>query len=112
MVKPGPVGPQRLRAGGAWVAEELEFLRYYLGGVGHGGGGFMKATQRAGGSAYLDLLAGPGQVRLPTDVVIDGSPLIVAHATPSFCRLVWSYSDPGNGASILPALSVLPDPPP
>jgi three-Cys-motif partner protein len=100
MVKPGQVGPKRLRAGGAWAAEKLEFRRYYLGGAGHGGGGFMKATQRAGGSACLDLFAGPGQVRLPTGELIDGSPLIAAQAMPSFSRLFWSDADPGNAASL------------
>ncbi len=109
MVKPGQVGPKRLRAGGAWAAEKLEFLRYYLGGVGHGGGGFMKATQRAGGSAYLDLFAGPGQVRMPTGVVIDGSPLIAAHATPSFSRLFWSDADPDNAASLRAHRADFPD---
>jgi len=60
----------------------------------------MTATQRAGGSAYLDLFAGPGQVRMPTGVVIDGSPLIAAQAKPSFSRLFWSDADPRNAASL------------
>jgi len=78
MVRLGQIGPKRIRRGGAWAAEKLEFLRYYLGGTGHRGGGFMLATQRAGGSAYIDPFAGPGEVRLPTGVVIDGSPLVAA----------------------------------
>lgn len=109
MGKPGRVGPKRLRDGGAWAAEKLEFLRYYLGGVGHRGGGFMKVTQRAGGSAYIDLFAGPGQVRLPTGAVIDGSPLIAAQATPSFSRLFWSDADPGNAASLRAHRAGFPD---
>jgi three-Cys-motif partner protein len=98
-MQPGQ-GPKQVRRGGEWAAEKLEFLRYYLGGTGHHGGGFMIATQRAGGSAYIDLFAGPGQVQLPTGTVIDGSPLIAARASPPFSRLFWSDSDPGNVASL------------
>jgi three-Cys-motif partner protein len=60
----------------------------------------MLATQRAGGSAYIDPFAGPGQVRLPTGVVIDGSPLVAAKASPPFSRLFWSDSRPSNTASL------------
>jgi three-Cys-motif partner protein len=95
----GAVGPKRFRKGQPWTTEKLEFLRYYLGGTSHKGGGFMKATQRAGGSYYVDLFAAPGQVQLEDGAILDGSPLIAARATPPFKRLFWVDADPLNASA-------------
>jgi three-Cys-motif partner protein len=75
-------------------------LRYYLGATSHKGGGFMKATQRAGGTYYIDLFAGPGQVLMEGDEILDGSPLIAARATPPFSGLFWVDAEPLNAASL------------
>ncbi len=60
----------------------------------------MKATQRAGGSYYIDLFSGPGQCCLDDGTIIDGSPLIAAKATPPFARQFWVDADPRNAASL------------
>jgi len=78
------IGPKIVREGRPWAREKLEFLRYYLGGTGYKGGGFMMATQSAGGRYYLDLFAGSGQSQLADGQILDGSPLIAAQAQPNF----------------------------
>lgn len=94
------VGPKVKRPGRPWAREKLEFLRYYLGGTGHRGGGFMAATKRAGQRYYIDLFAGPGQLVMDNGEILDGSPLIAAKATPSFTRMFWVDTDPKNAASL------------
>ena len=95
-----PIGPKLTRPGRPWAREKLEFLRYYLGGTGHRGGGFMSATQRAGRRYYVDLFAGPGQVEMEDGEILDGSPLIAAKATPPFTRLFWVDANRRNAASL------------
>lgn len=94
-----PVGPKIYRDGRPWAIEKLELLRYYLGGRGYKGGGFMMATRRAGARYYIDLFAGAGQGMLDGDV-FDGSPLIATKADPPFTRLVWADADARNAASL------------
>jgi three-Cys-motif partner protein len=95
-----PIGPKRYRRGRPWSPEKHGLIQYYLGGTGHKGGGFMKATQNAGGSYYIDLFSGPGQVEMEDGQIIDGSPLIAARASPPFARLFWVDADPSNAASL------------
>lgn len=94
------VGPKVYRKGQPWAREKLDLVRYYLGGDGHRGGGFMKATQKAGGSYYLDLFAGPGQCEMPDGEIIDGSPLIAAKARPAFTRQFWVDDRSANAQSL------------
>ena len=93
------VGPKIARKGRPWAREKLEFLRYYLGGTGYKGGGFMMATQSANSRYYLDLFAGSGQSQLEGGEILDGSPLIAAQAQPNFSRLFWVDSVRRNAAS-------------
>src|SRR5688572_6659796 len=94
------VGPKVARTGRPWAGEKLEFLRYYLGGTGHRGGGFMTATGTAGARYYVDLFAGPGQSAFEDGQTLDGSPLIAAKASPAFTRLFWADADARNVASL------------
>ena len=95
-----PVGPHRWRPGQPWAREKLDILRYYLGGKGHLGGGFMQATLRAGQRYYIDLFAGPGQCRMSDGELIDGSPVIAAKADPPFTRQFWVDAGRANAASL------------
>ena len=88
------------RLGRPWAREKLALLRYYLGGTGEKGGGFMVATRNAPARYLLDLFAGPGQSRLEDGELLDGSPLIAAKATPSFTRLFWVEARGENARSL------------
>ncbi len=77
---------QQVLDAGSWTAEKLALFQEYL-------SAFVRATQSArlkgGNVTYVDLFAGPGQVRLrETGAVIDGSPLI-AMKLPGFSRFVF-----------------------
>ncbi len=93
------VGPKIYRKGRPWALEKLELLRYYLGGRGYKGGGFVMATRSARARYYLDLFSGSGQSVLD-DREVDGSPLIAAKADPAFTRLVWVDASARNAASL------------
>jgi three-Cys-motif partner protein len=97
---PLPIGPKLYRPGRPWTREKLALVRYYLGGTGEKGGGFMVATRRARGRHYIDLFSGPGQCQMRDGEIIDGSPIIAAKATPPFTRLYWVDADARNAASL------------
>ena len=95
-----PIGPKAFRRGRPWSREKLALVRYYLGGTGEKGGGFMVATRRARGRHYIDLISGPGQCDMGGGEIVDGSPLIAAKATPPFTSLYWVDADARNAASL------------
>jgi three-Cys-motif partner protein len=94
------VGPKIARPSGVWAREKLELLRYYLGGTSYKGGGFLKATMRAGKRYYLDLFAGSGECEMEDGQRFDGSPLIAAKGSPSFTHMSWVDANARNAASL------------
>lgn len=95
-----PAGPKVVLPVGEWsIRQKLQLLSCYLGRS----GGFLKATQKAGERYYVDLFAGPGEVRNEQDPqsVTAGSPLIALNAgPPQFTAVHWIEKEAGSAASL------------
>jgi three-Cys-motif partner protein len=86
---------------GPWACEKHEPLGRYITATRGPRKDYLPPVG-TGGSAYIDLFAGPGRARVwSTGAVVDGSPLIaLTHQEAPFSKLILCEKDPENAAAL------------
>lgn len=97
---PGPDGLV-VQCVGVWAKEKHDYVRRYIEAT-HAARQKYLAPRGRGGSAFIDLFAGPGSARIRSSgEIIDGSPLFAAkHSAAPFTRLICADKEPENIAAL------------
>lgn len=85
---------------GPWSTDKHSYLARYLTGAGGPRTRFLP-PQGTGGSAFVDLFAGPGRARVSTTgTIVDGSPLIAFRQSVPFTDLILCDVEPENAEAL------------
>jgi len=98
---PDPVDGFPVQCVGPWAVHKHDYLERYIDATRQVRKRYLEPVGR-GGSAFIDLFAGPGRARININgTIIDGSPMIaLKHTAAPFSRVVVCDKDPENAAAL------------